>query len=172
MGWQWHQLDHIICKSFAPHSRWITMPVPHPSIFMGRMLFLMPNQQCQSTEGIPNITVCMLIMIAIKYYFTDQFYLLLCIKWLVVYGTLHFFAAACNMLLSQNALVGPRFILAVLQFLLCVTDFTTAIFFSVCWNCKADGLYTSTLTVGCKALFQRVLLEASRQNELSIFFTG
>ena len=38
------------CKSFAPHSKQITMPVPHHSIFMGRMLFLMPNQQCQSTE--------------------------------------------------------------------------------------------------------------------------
>jgi len=41
--WQWHQLDHI-CKSFAPHSRQTTMPVPHQSVFTGRMPFLLPNQ--------------------------------------------------------------------------------------------------------------------------------
>jgi len=40
-----------ICKSFAPHSRQITTPVPIAEYFTGRMLFLMPNQQCQSTEG-------------------------------------------------------------------------------------------------------------------------
>ena len=33
-------------------SRQITTPTPHHSIFSGQMLFLMPNQQCQSTEGI------------------------------------------------------------------------------------------------------------------------
>jgi len=38
----------IICKSFAPRSRQITMPVPHHSVFTGRMPFLLPNQQCQS----------------------------------------------------------------------------------------------------------------------------
>jgi len=27
------------------------MPAPHLSFFTGRMLFLPPNQQCQSTEG-------------------------------------------------------------------------------------------------------------------------
>jgi len=27
------------------------MPAPHHSFFAGRMLFLMPNQQPQSTEG-------------------------------------------------------------------------------------------------------------------------
>jgi len=34
------------------HSREITTPAPHHSIFKGRMLFLTPNQQCQSTENI------------------------------------------------------------------------------------------------------------------------
>ena len=29
----------------------ITTPTPHHKIFTGQMLFLMPNQQCQSTEG-------------------------------------------------------------------------------------------------------------------------
>jgi len=39
------------CKSFAPRSRQIAMPVPHHSVFTGQMPFLPPNQQCQSTEG-------------------------------------------------------------------------------------------------------------------------
>jgi len=45
--WQWHQLG--ICKS-APRSRQITTPAPHHSVFTGRMPFLPPNQQRQSTE--------------------------------------------------------------------------------------------------------------------------
>jgi len=39
------------CKSFALHSRQIITPPPHHSIFTGWLLFLPPNQQCQSTEG-------------------------------------------------------------------------------------------------------------------------
>ena len=39
-----------ICKS-APLSRQITTPAPHHSVFSGRMPFLLPNQQRQSTEG-------------------------------------------------------------------------------------------------------------------------
>jgi len=39
-----------ICKS-APHSRQMTTPAPHHSFFTGRMPFLPPNQQRQSTEG-------------------------------------------------------------------------------------------------------------------------
>jgi len=35
--WQWHQLGH--------------MQAPHHSVFTGRMPFLPPNQQRQSTEG-------------------------------------------------------------------------------------------------------------------------
>jgi len=38
------------CKS-APRSRQITTPAPHHSVFTGRMPFLRPNQQRQSTEG-------------------------------------------------------------------------------------------------------------------------
>jgi len=44
--WQWHQLDHM-----GPRSRQITTPAPHHSVFTGRMPFLPPNQQRQSTEG-------------------------------------------------------------------------------------------------------------------------
>ena len=39
------------CKQSAPRSRQITTPTPHHSIFTGWMLFLTPNQQCQSTQG-------------------------------------------------------------------------------------------------------------------------
>ena len=39
------------CKS-ALRSRQIAMPAPHHSVFTGRMPFLPPNQQRQSTEGI------------------------------------------------------------------------------------------------------------------------
>ena len=49
-------ISWTICKQSAPRSRQITTPTPHRSIFTGRMLFLVPNQQCQyycqSTEGI------------------------------------------------------------------------------------------------------------------------
>jgi len=43
--WQWHQLGHMqVCISLQ-----ITMPAPHHSVFTGRMPFLPPSQQCQST---------------------------------------------------------------------------------------------------------------------------
>ena len=47
--WQWHQLGHVHCKS-APRSRQITTPAPHHLVFTGRMPFLLPSQQHQSTE--------------------------------------------------------------------------------------------------------------------------
>jgi len=40
-----------LCKQFVPRSREITTPTPHQSMFTGWMLFLTPNQQCQSTDG-------------------------------------------------------------------------------------------------------------------------
>jgi len=48
LGWQWHQLDHIqtVCSSPKTENHTNTRP-----IFTGLMLFLMPSQQCQSTEG-------------------------------------------------------------------------------------------------------------------------
>ena len=47
-----------ICKS-APHSRQITTPAPHQSVFFtGRIPFLPPNQQRQSTEGRLHHTWC------------------------------------------------------------------------------------------------------------------
>ena len=43
-------ISWVRCKS-APCSRQITTPAPHHSVFTGRMPFLPPYQQCQSTEG-------------------------------------------------------------------------------------------------------------------------
>jgi len=40
MGWQWHQLDQM--QTCASHSRQITTPAPHYSIFTGQMLFQEP----------------------------------------------------------------------------------------------------------------------------------
>ena len=51
MGWQWHQVDHmqIICTSLQTDNHASTSPL---SFYRrGRMLFLTPNQQCQSNEG-------------------------------------------------------------------------------------------------------------------------
>jgi len=49
MGWRWHQLDHmqIICTSLQTDNHASTSPLS----FYGRMLFLPPNQQHQSTES-------------------------------------------------------------------------------------------------------------------------
>jgi len=44
-------ISWTIRKQSSPRSRQITTPTPHQSIFTGRMLFLAPNQQCQSIEG-------------------------------------------------------------------------------------------------------------------------
>jgi len=49
---EWQCISWVICKS-APRSRQITTPAPHPTthFFTGRMPFVTPNQQRQSTEG-------------------------------------------------------------------------------------------------------------------------
>jgi len=44
-------ISWTMCKQSAPRSRQITTPTPHHSISTGLMLFLTPNQQCQSSEG-------------------------------------------------------------------------------------------------------------------------
>jgi len=49
--WDGSGISWTTCKQSALCSRQITTPTPHHSIFTGRMLFLTPNQQCQSTEG-------------------------------------------------------------------------------------------------------------------------
>jgi len=47
-GWQWHQLDHICIYTSFQTDNHISTP---SLICTGRMLFLTPNQQCESTEG-------------------------------------------------------------------------------------------------------------------------
>ena len=50
--WQWHQLGHMqVCTSLQTDNHAST---PTLSFFTGRMPFLPPNQQCQSTEGSKN----------------------------------------------------------------------------------------------------------------------
>jgi len=44
-------ISWAICK-FALRFRQITTPAPHNSVFIGRMPFLSPSQQHQSTEGL------------------------------------------------------------------------------------------------------------------------
>jgi len=47
--WQWHQLGHMqVCTSLQTYNHARTPPL---SFFTGRMPFLPPNQQRQSTEG-------------------------------------------------------------------------------------------------------------------------
>jgi len=49
--WDGSDISCTICKQSAPRSRQTTTPTSHRSMFTGRMLFLTPNQQRQSTEG-------------------------------------------------------------------------------------------------------------------------
>jgi len=49
--WDDSGISWTICKQSAPRSRQTTTPTPHRSIFTGQMLFLTPNQQCQSSEN-------------------------------------------------------------------------------------------------------------------------
>ena len=52
--WQWYELGHMqVCTSLQTDNHASTPPL---SFFTGRMPFLPPNQQCQSTGGI--FTVC------------------------------------------------------------------------------------------------------------------
>jgi len=47
--WQWHQLGHMqVCNSLQADNHAST---PLLRFFTGRMPFLLPNQQHQSTEG-------------------------------------------------------------------------------------------------------------------------
>jgi len=47
--WQWRQLGHmLVCTSLQTDNHTSTSPL---CFFMGRMPFLLPNQQRQSTEG-------------------------------------------------------------------------------------------------------------------------
>jgi len=47
--WAGSGISWTICRSFAPRSRQITMPIPYHSVFTGQMPFLPPMQQHHST---------------------------------------------------------------------------------------------------------------------------
>jgi len=50
MGWQWHQLDHMqIIFTLLQTDK--NASILSLKFFTGQMLFMTPNQQCQSTEG-------------------------------------------------------------------------------------------------------------------------
>ena len=52
---QWHQLGHMqVCTSLQTDNHANTSPL---SFFTGRMPFLPPNQQCQSTELVTEGTI-------------------------------------------------------------------------------------------------------------------
>jgi len=55
-------ISWAICKS-APCCRQTTTPAPHHSFFTGRMPFLPPNQQRQSTEGKGAIWMRLLLLL-------------------------------------------------------------------------------------------------------------
>jgi len=59
--WDSSGISWTTCKQSAPRCRQIVTPTPHHSTFIGQMLFLTPNQQCQSTEG--NFAVLLLLYI-------------------------------------------------------------------------------------------------------------
>jgi len=62
--WQWHQLGHMqVCASLQTDNHPSTPPL---SFFTGRMPFLPPNQQSQSTEEIVKATDMHLMLISEK----------------------------------------------------------------------------------------------------------
>ena len=74
--WQWHQLGHMqVCNSLQTDNHASTPPL---SFFTGRMPFLPPNQQRQSTEGTESI-----FQIYIESIFYTLVYAVLCISVLV-----------------------------------------------------------------------------------------
>ena len=71
MGWQWHQLDHmqIMCTLLPTDNHTSTSSL----IFTGCILFLMLNQQCQSTELTEGrFLVCILLCTGTVGHFTSE----------------------------------------------------------------------------------------------------
>jgi len=77
--WDDSGISWTICKHTAPHSRQITTSTPHHSIFTGWMLFLMPNHQCQITEGNHHNIVPVLNHVAMHIIRIDAAYCYRCI---------------------------------------------------------------------------------------------
>jgi len=87
--WGGNGINWTMYKSFASHSRQITMPVPYHSVFTGQMPFLSPNQQCGSAEG--NSTVVFVNFVLLMYVVAGC--------WLQLSGAsaiIHFTTAVCH----------------------------------------------------------------------------
>jgi len=70
--WQWHQLGCVqVCTSLQT--------TPHHSVFTGRMPFLPPNQQCQSTDG--NVSIYLLTHNIVLYRRLYQYRSACCSRW-------------------------------------------------------------------------------------------
>ena len=63
--WDGSGISWTVCKQPAPRSRRRTTPTPHHSIFTGRMLFLTPNQQFQSTKGFFSLTFTEMCVVSV-----------------------------------------------------------------------------------------------------------
>jgi len=61
-----------ICKS-APRSRQTTTPAPHHSVFYRPDAFLPPNQQRQSTEGIPLSDTVIILRTRVRFYAVTKY---------------------------------------------------------------------------------------------------
>jgi len=84
--WGCSGISWTISKQSVPCSRQITTTTRHHSIFTGRMLFLMPNQQCQSTEGSTHRKTKIKI---VHYYYVAEFFLYETPLWLACHCLLH-----------------------------------------------------------------------------------
>ena len=63
--WQWHQLGHMqVCTSLQTDNHAST---PLLSFFTGRMPFLPPNQQCQSTASYKTLAKLLLCLYSSQY---------------------------------------------------------------------------------------------------------
>ena len=74
--WPWHQLDHMqVCTLLQTDNHTSTPPF---CFFTGRMRFLLPNRQCQSTEGLiisTNIDILMMKQLLLSRLILNQSFL-------------------------------------------------------------------------------------------------
>ena len=72
LAWRHTSSNGAIHKTFVVPAKWhrhfghvnrftylLTINIPTPSVFTGRMPFLLPNQQCESTEGTSYVCKCL-----------------------------------------------------------------------------------------------------------------
>ena len=77
------------CHPIISHSRQITTPVPHHSVFTGRMPFLPPNQQLQRTEGTINLNYYYYYYLFLVSLLSHYIWTTICINLKLVHWPLH-----------------------------------------------------------------------------------